>query len=129
MAVPAHDQRDFEFAKKYGIALKEVIQPEKTKIVTINRSLKPEFYNDVKKFTEVIDNDGLSSIYTDMVDKVFDLAKNNFIGSPWYIHSEGNIKKILIYSGKESKIFNWGDEKQNEEAKRFGLKWGLKRSS
>lgn len=28
MAVPAHDQRDFEFAEKYGVALKVVIQPE-----------------------------------------------------------------------------------------------------
>jgi leucyl-tRNA synthetase len=28
MAVPAHDQRDFEFAKKYGIDIVVVIQPE-----------------------------------------------------------------------------------------------------
>ncbi|MBI1883011.1 MAG: leucine--tRNA ligase [Chlamydiae bacterium] len=28
MAVPAHDQRDFEFAKKYNIPVKVVIQPE-----------------------------------------------------------------------------------------------------
>jgi len=28
MAVPAHDQRDFEFAKKYGIKIKVVIEPE-----------------------------------------------------------------------------------------------------
>ncbi|MCL5878990.1 MAG: leucine--tRNA ligase, partial [Deltaproteobacteria bacterium] len=27
MAVPAHDQRDFEFAKKYGLDIKVVIQP------------------------------------------------------------------------------------------------------
>jgi len=27
MAVPAHDQRDFEFAQKYGLAIKQVIQP------------------------------------------------------------------------------------------------------
>src|SRR5450830_1167272 len=27
MAVPAHDQRDFEFAKKYGIPIKVVIRP------------------------------------------------------------------------------------------------------
>ena len=28
MAVPAHDQRDFEFAKKYGLPIRVVIQPE-----------------------------------------------------------------------------------------------------
>ncbi len=28
MAVPAHDQRDFEFAKKYGLPIKVVIKPE-----------------------------------------------------------------------------------------------------
>ena len=28
MAVPAHDQRDFEFARKYGIALRTVIRPD-----------------------------------------------------------------------------------------------------
>jgi leucyl-tRNA synthetase len=28
MSVPAHDQRDFEFAKKYGLSIREVIAPE-----------------------------------------------------------------------------------------------------
>jgi leucyl-tRNA synthetase len=28
MAVPAHDQRDFEFARKFGLTIKVVIQPE-----------------------------------------------------------------------------------------------------
>jgi leucyl-tRNA synthetase len=28
MAVPAHDQRDFEFARKYGLTVRVVIQPE-----------------------------------------------------------------------------------------------------
>jgi len=28
MAVPAHDQRDFEFASKYGISIREVISPD-----------------------------------------------------------------------------------------------------
>ncbi len=29
MSVPAHDQRDFEFARKYGLPIRVVIQPEK----------------------------------------------------------------------------------------------------
>ncbi len=33
MAVPAHDQRDFEFAKKYNLLIRQVIQP-----LTVNRS-------------------------------------------------------------------------------------------
>ena len=28
MAVPAHDERDFEFAKKYGLGIKEVVNPK-----------------------------------------------------------------------------------------------------
>jgi len=32
MAVPAHDQRDFEFAKKYGIGIKVVVSPEGTEL-------------------------------------------------------------------------------------------------
>ncbi|MBI4524744.1 MAG: leucine--tRNA ligase [Deltaproteobacteria bacterium] len=35
MAVPAHDQRDFEFAKKYGLPIRVVIQPR-------DRFLRPE---------------------------------------------------------------------------------------
>lgn len=30
MAVPAHDQRDFEFARKFGLEIRVVIQPDKT---------------------------------------------------------------------------------------------------
>jgi leucyl-tRNA synthetase len=32
MSVPAHDQRDFEFAKKYGLPIRVVIQPERGRL-------------------------------------------------------------------------------------------------
>ncbi|PIE60312.1 MAG: leucine--tRNA ligase, partial [Desulfobulbus propionicus] len=34
MAVPAHDQRDFEFAQKYALPIRVVIQPEGKKLTT-----------------------------------------------------------------------------------------------
>jgi leucyl-tRNA synthetase len=41
MAVPAHDQRDFEFAKKYGLPIKVVIQPEDAEL---DADTMPEAY-------------------------------------------------------------------------------------
>ncbi len=38
MAVPAHDQRDYEFAKKYSLPIKQVIQPKNDKPCDLNQS-------------------------------------------------------------------------------------------
>ena len=38
MAVPAHDQRDFEFAQKYGLAIKQVIAPTTGENVDITQA-------------------------------------------------------------------------------------------
>ena len=122
MAVPAHDARDFEFAKKYNIPIKEVISPKETKIITIEKSLKKEFYKSVEKLGKIIIKEGLVNIYTDKVDEVFKLAENNFIGAPWYIHSEGKIKKILFHSEKADEIFFWDSDKALKIAKDYGKK-------
>ncbi len=42
MAVPAHDQRDFEFARKYNLPLKEVIQNSKFKIQNYKSKFKSD---------------------------------------------------------------------------------------
>jgi len=57
MAVPAHDQRDFEFATKYGIEIKNVISPKtgitqknpelRTSIVAIVHNPKTDLYGTI----------------------------------------------------------------------------------
>ncbi|MBC7811478.1 MAG: leucine--tRNA ligase, partial [Burkholderiales bacterium] len=42
MAVPAHDQRDFEFARKFGLPIRVVIQPEGE---ALNADTMPEAYS------------------------------------------------------------------------------------
>jgi leucyl-tRNA synthetase len=37
MAVPAHDQRDFEFAQKYGLRIQQVIAPSKGEVVNLGK--------------------------------------------------------------------------------------------
>ncbi len=124
MGVPAHDERDFAFAKKYGLEIKQVVSSTENKILTIYKSLRPEFYVRAEKLGKVVKKDWLVEIYTDKIDEIFDLAKNYFTEGSWYIHSEGNIKKILFHSVKESKIFDYGTH--FSEAKKYGLKIGIK---
>ena len=124
MAVPAHDQRDYDFAKKYKIPIKKVIE-EETKVITIKESLKPEFYKQAEKLGRLIEKDGLAYIYTEKVNEIFELARTNFVQGFWYAHSEGKIKKILLYSKKDYRIYDWGDEKELKQAKSFGLALGI----
>ncbi len=42
MCVPAHDQRDFEFAKKYNIQIKEVIRSLNSQLSTLNSAFEDE---------------------------------------------------------------------------------------
>ncbi|SPD76203.1 leucyl-tRNA synthetase [uncultured Desulfobacterium sp.] len=51
MSVPTHDQRDFEFAKKYGLKLRVVIQPE-------DRPLKEEDMQEAYEVPGILVNSG-----------------------------------------------------------------------
>jgi len=65
MAVPAHDQRDFEFAKKYSIDIKQVIAPEITYYKTPPR-----------EGLEWIERDAVESI-------VFNPKTNKYLALEW----------------------------------------------
>ena len=75
MAVPAHDQRDFDFAKKYKLPVKVVIQPE-------GQSLSGE------TMTEAYVNDGVQvnsgefngKKNTEAIEKMADFVEKNNIG-------------------------------------------------
>ena len=46
MAVPAHDQRDFEFARKYGLPVRVVIQPEGDGAAALDAATMTEAYSE-----------------------------------------------------------------------------------
>ncbi|MCK9595652.1 leucine--tRNA ligase [Candidatus Pacearchaeota archaeon] len=60
MAVPAHDQRDFEFAKKYGIKIKIVIQPQE--LPELNIKNMKEAYTEGGK---LVDSGNFTGLFND----------------------------------------------------------------
>jgi len=55
MAVPAHDQRDFEFAQKYGIPIKQVVKPKNKELGEIKKA-----YTEDGVIINSLEFDGLS---------------------------------------------------------------------
>ncbi len=91
MAVPAHDERDFQFARKYGLHVKVVIQPsgEKLDVATMRAA-----YVDEGIMTSSGQFDGTPS--SEGKEKVAD-----------YLQSKGIGKKTVNY-----RIRDWGISRQ-----------------
>ncbi len=78
MAVPAHDDRDFEFAKKFKLPIKQVIQPK-------DEAIKIDLENE--PFTDVEDGIAVNSGFIDglpvkeAIAKVIQYVEQNKIGT------------------------------------------------
>lgn len=81
MAVPAHDQRDFEFARKYDIPLKVVIQPEDARLVA-------------EELTEAYTEDGLMYDSGEFTGKHNRKSMGDFIS---WLDEKGYGKKTINY--------------------------------
>jgi leucyl-tRNA synthetase len=65
MAVPAHDQRDFEFARKYGLPIRAVIQPEGAMLTSIDLTeayVDPGVMVNSGPFTGLFSEDGKEKV-------------------------------------------------------------------
>jgi leucyl-tRNA synthetase len=61
MAVPAHDERDFEFAKKYGLPIKKVIEPPELQSIVRNaQDIAMGAQTNLKVETECYIEDGIN---------------------------------------------------------------------
>ncbi|MDR1135532.1 MAG: leucine--tRNA ligase [Clostridiales Family XIII bacterium] len=88
MAVPAHDQRDFDFAVKYGIDIIPVIDPENPDIDVNN--LKEAFISEGKminsgKFSGLDNKEGMSRIIEFMETEGIGKKSVNFRLRDWLI--------------------------------------------
>ncbi|WP_026485958.1 leucine--tRNA ligase [Caldanaerobius polysaccharolyticus] len=75
MGVPAHDQRDFQFAKKYNLPIKVVITPKDS---ALNAEEMKEAYEEPGIMVNSGQFNGISS--QDMMDKIIEYAEKKGLG-------------------------------------------------
>ena len=92
MGVPAHDQRDFEFAKKYGIPIRVVIQPQDGDKFTDENISEAFTDNGIMyasgPFTGLNNLEGLEKVADYMEDKGIGKRKVNYRLRDWLISSQ-----------------------------------------
>ncbi|MEJ2267482.1 MAG: class I tRNA ligase family protein [Nanoarchaeota archaeon] len=129
MAVPAHDQRDFEFAKKYGIAIKKVIVSKKSRYCVIEKSLPKNKIKELKSFWDVeiefVDKDWgeFIIVYPNQKNEeaLKEFLKKNLLKKSketvgWYTNSE----EVAIFNNKIISI-----SKDLDEFKEYGRSLGI----
>lgn len=76
MGVPAHDQRDFEFARKFGLKVRMVIQPEGAELLDGDTMTAP-----VPAIGTMVNSGKMTGTPGDVaIDKVIDWLEENQIG-------------------------------------------------
>jgi len=88
MGVPAHDQRDFEFCRKYGIPIKVVIQPPARKLLAENIEeayTEPGTMVNSDIFDGLFSTDGIDKINQYVVEKGLGRLKTNYKLRDWNI--------------------------------------------
>ncbi|MFH1366229.1 MAG: leucine--tRNA ligase [Patescibacteria group bacterium] len=94
MAVPAHDERDFEFAKKYGLEIISVINP---------MSIGPQLYSSIKKAESDLES-------MEKLERI-KAGKEVYVGNGWLINSEQFSGMDSEKAKKEITKFVGGKEK------------------
>lgn len=88
MGVPAHDQRDFEFAQKYHLAVKIVINPPGCELMVGKMEkayTEPGIMVNSGPFSSMDSTDGIENINKYMEDKAIGKRKTSFRIRDWLI--------------------------------------------
>lgn len=85
MAVPAHDQRDFEFAMKYHLPIKQVIQPENGSSWDFNKAAYTQYGELINssEFTGLLFKQAFDAIATQLEARNIGKRKINFRLRDW----------------------------------------------
>ena len=131
MAVPGHDQRDFEFAKKYNIKIKQVIDTGEGKLEKLNAAI-------VEKGLLINSGEGLDGLnFDEAFEKISNQASRNNFGSRkvnyrlknWGVSRQrkwGAPIPMMINEENPSDVIPFSDLKEEEINSKILIKNGKK---
>lgn len=110
MAVPAHDERDFEFAKKYNLPIKKVTQPfAEERVFYLLESLVSDWEEQLNKKNikwERFENWGIVVfVSSEKVQDFIPFGQGLLQEGPWYFDVNGS-KELIIFKDKIFDAFN-----------------------
>jgi leucyl-tRNA synthetase len=118
MAVPAHDERDFEFAIKYNLKIKSVVQPQNlTKSVVVGPSVNDGFKKALEdcslNFEIAISSNGREHIRVSIKNDQINLYKKTvqeFLKDDWWVETVGRYDLFITKNEIIEDYFEKSDE-------------------
>jgi leucyl-tRNA synthetase len=121
MAVPAHDDRDYDFAKQFDLPIKFVLQPSEVTGLVLNNSVAKEFFDELLEHgykTQPFSSWGtLINFSRDKADEFQHMVQTYLKDGPHFVHTDGVVRTAIF----KDKVVSYNtDERSWREAIEYG---------
>lgn len=122
MAVPAHDQRDYDFAKQYDLPIKFIMQPSEVVAIIVDKSVDKSFYDELNpqdyQVTDFSMWGKLVNFKREKIDDFQKLVQDHMQEGPHFVHTDGVVRMAIF----KDKVVSYNTESRSwQDAINYGL--------
>ncbi len=126
MAVPGHDERDYDFGKQFDLPIKFILQPSEVTSLIIEKSVEKELFDELANRGYSINQFStwgkIINFSREKAEEFNHLVQTYLKDGPWYVHTDGIVRvaifkdKIIPYSTDEQ---SWKEAREYGESKKI----------